>query len=100
MDIVVLLILIIIVLVVFKDTISIIYFLGIADVFMRLMHFIKSLVNVPEFSDLINTYIPTSVVGVIENNTEGIVTTIMEWVYVVVIVLFLFYLLKYLFKRR
>ena len=100
MDIVVLLVLIIIILVIFKDTISIIYFLGIADVFMRLMHFIKSLINVPEFSKLINTYIPTSVVGIIENNTEGIITTIMEWVYVIVIVLFLFYLVKYLFKRR
>ena len=100
MDIVVLLILIIIVLVVFKDTISIVYFLGIADVLMRLLHFVKSLVNVPEFSNLINTYIPASLVGIIANNTEGIITTIMNWVYVVVITLFLFYLIKYLFKRR
>ena len=100
MDIVVLLILIIIVLVVFKDTISIIYFLGIADIFMRLIHFIKELVSVPEFSDLINTYIPGSVVNIIANNTDGIITTIMNWVYVVIMFLFLFYLVKYLFKRR
>ena len=100
MDIIILLILIIVVLVIFKDTISIIYFLGIADTLMRLLHFVKSLINVPEFSNLINTYVPTSLVGIIANNTEGIITTIMNWFYVVVITLFLFYLIKYLFKRR
>ena len=57
MDIVIFLVLIIIVLAVFKDTRSLIYFVGIADVFMRLVHFIKVQVNVIEFSNLINKYI-------------------------------------------
>lgn len=99
MDIVIFLVLIIIVLAVFKDTRSLIYFVGIADVFMRLVHFIKVQVNVIEFSNLINKYIPTSIVGIIANNSEGIVTTIMNWFYIAVMVLFLVYLIKYLFKR-
>ena len=100
MDIVVLLVLAIIVLIVFQDTKSLIYFAGIADIFMRLAHFVKVQVNVMEFTRLVNEYIPTSLVSIISDNSEGIVTTILNWFYIVVMVLFLGYLIKYLFKGK
>ncbi len=100
MDLMILLILVIVIVIIFKDTKSLVYALGIADIFMRLVHFIKVQVDVPEFSALINNYIPTSLVGIINKYSEGIFNIILSWMYIVVIAMFLFYLVKYLIKRK
>ncbi len=98
MDLMIFLIFVVVIVIVFKDTKSLIYFVGIADIFMRLVHFIKDQVNVEEFSALINRYIPTSIMGIVGNYAEGIFYTILAWFYIVVISWFLGYLIKYLIK--
>ena len=96
----ILLILVIVIVIIFKDTKSLVYALGISDIFMKLVHFIRVQVDVPEFSDLINHYIPTGLVGIINKYAEGIFNVILSWMYIIVMVMFLFYLVKYLIKHK
>ena len=100
MDLMILLTLVIVVVIIFKDTKSLVYILGISDIFMRLLHFIKEQVNVEEFSALINKYVPQSLVGIIDKYSEGVFHTILSWMYIIIIAMFLFYLIKYLVKRK
>lgn len=100
MDLMILLIFVVVIVIIFKDTKSLIYFIGIADIFMKLVHFIKELVNVREFTVLINNYIPTSIMGIINNYSEGIFNIILSWCYVVIMCWFLGYLIRYLIKRK
>ena len=100
MDLMILLIFVVIIVIIFKDTKSLIYFIGIADLFMKLVHFIKMQVKVPEFTSLVNHYIPTSIMGIINNYSEGIFNTILAWCYIIIMCWFLFYLVKYLIKRK
>ena len=98
MDLMIFLIFVVLIVIVFKDTKSLIYFVGMADVFMRLVHFIKDQVNVAEFSALINRYIPTSIMGIVGNYASGIFYTILAWFYIIIMCWFLGYLIKYLIK--
>jgi len=100
MDLMILLIFVIAIVIIFKDTKSLIYALGISDIFMKLVHFIKLQVDVPEFSALINKYIPSSLVAIINEYSEGIFNIILSWGYIIIMCMFLFYLLKYLIRRK
>lgn len=100
MDLMILLIFVVVIVIIFKDTKSLIYFIGTADVFMKLVHFIKVQVNVPEFTALINNYIPTSIMGIINNYSEGFFNTILAWFYIIIMCWFLGYLIKYIIKRK
>ena len=77
MDIIIFLILIIIVLILFRDSRVIIFFIGTSDVVLRLIHFIKDQLAISEFSSFVNKYVPTSVYGIIQRSTSGIVTTLL-----------------------
>ncbi len=98
MDLMIFLIILVIVVLVFKDTRSLIYFLGISDILLKLIHFIKVQIDVEEFTTLINKYIPSSLMGIAANYTEGFVYTIFAWLYIIVMCWFVGYLLKYLFN--
>lgn len=100
MDIIIFLILIILVLIFLKDTKSIIIFIGLTDVILKLIHQIKLLINASDFTKLINKYVPSGVVQIINNNTEGIVTTLLVWGCVIIMIMFVWYLMKYLFRLR
>jgi len=100
MDIIIFLILIIIVLILFRDSRVIIFFIGTSDVVLRLIHFIKDQLAISEFSSFVNKYVPTSVYGIIQRSTSGIVTTLLAWLYIGVMIVFVYYLIKHIFKLK
>lgn len=100
MDLVVFLVLLVLVLFLCKDLKSFVYFIGIVDVFLKLLHFVKVQVNVYELTVLIDKYFPSSVLGIVGKYVNGILYDVFVWLYVVCIAMFLFYLIKYFFKRK
>lgn len=102
MDIVLILLVILIIVVglFFKDFKSVVYFLGIVEIFFRLVHKIASLLGIKEFSYFINKYIPNSLEGVIDAYSSGILNTVLIWILVLLFVYFEWYLIKYWVKKK
>ena len=100
MDLIIILALIIIILIWKRDLISFVYFLGICEIFFRIMHFIADNIQISEISNIINKYIPSSLLNVLASYTDGLFYTIMAWLLCVCFVILDVYLIKYWFKRK
>lgn len=100
MDLAIFLILMAVVIFFFKRFSSFIYFVAIVDIFLRILTFIKLNVNVPELYALINKYIPENVPAIIDRYTNGLVFTILLWIYVIIFCIFLFYVTRTFFKKK
>ena len=74
--------------------------IGIIEIFFQLIHFVKLKLAVPEFTSLINNYIPSSLITVINKYASDIFNDILVWVFISFMTMFLFYIIKYFFKRN
>ena len=99
MDLAIFLILLALVIFFFKRFSSFIYFVASVDILLRILTFVKNH-SVPELRDLINKYIPENVPAIIGKYTNGIVFTVIEWLYVIVMCIFLFYTIRIFFKKK
>lgn len=102
MDIVLILLVVAIIIVglFFKDFKSVVYFLGILEIFFRLIHKIASLLKIKEFTNFINNYFPSSLENIINNYSSGILNTILIWLLVLLFCYFEWYLIKYWIKKK
>lgn len=100
MDLAIFLVLLAIVIFVFKSFSSFIYFVASADILLRILTFIKLNSNVPELYSLIDKYIPENIPAIIGKYTNGIVYTIILWIYAIIFCIFLFYTIRIFFKKR
>ena len=98
MDIVILLIIVLLVAVIFKRISNTIIFLGLIDIFLRIVNFIGNN-TVKELNNFINKYFPSSIPGIIEKYSSGIIETILIWGYVVLMTMFLYYVFRMLLRR-
>lgn len=99
-DLIVLGILIVAVIFFFRDFDSFVYLIASIDILLRILDYIKLHLGVPEISSLIGRYLPSSVPSLIHKYTTGMVADILMWCYVVLFVIFLFYTLRILWKKR
>lgn len=101
MSLIIFLIIIIVILIIFKDTRSIIYAIGISDIFLRLMHFIAKQLGVANITNFVNKYLPADVLSAIcdgQIKITGIFYDVIAWLYIAVMLVFLFNLIKYLIR--
>ncbi len=99
MDLAILLILMALVIFFFKRFSSFIYFIAIVDIFLRILTFIKNN-SVPELHDLIQKYIPENIPDIIDNYASGIIYQIFVWIYVIIMGIFLFYIIRTFFRKK
>ena len=100
MDLIILIILIVAVVILYRDFKFVTYLIGILEIFFRLIHYIgdnQALININPF---INKYIPSSLFCIIEKYTTGVVCDIFSWLLIGIFAVFLFYLIKYLIKKK
>lgn len=102
MDIVLILLVIAIIVVglFFKDFKSVVYFIGIIEIFFRLIHKIASMLGIVGFSNFVNSYIPASIENIINNYSAGILNTILMWIVIFLFCYFLYYLIIYWIKKK
>jgi len=100
LDLIVVLIVIIIGLVKYKKVSSYVYLFAFTDISFRVLHYINSQVYINGVCEFINQYIPASIYSVIVKYTSDIIETILVWVYVGVFVVFLYYTLQILLKKK
>lgn len=100
MDLVILLVLIGIVVFIFKKFSSFIYFIAVIDIFLRIITFIKLQISNSEIYSFLNRYIPTSIPGILNTYSSGILNTILIWLYVIGMIIFEFYIIRTFFKKK
>ncbi len=100
MDLFILILLIVIVFLVLRRLDSFVYFLGVVDILLRLITFLKLNINLPAIHKFLDLYVPESIPAIISKYSTGVFYTIIIWVYVICIVLFEYYLIKTLIKKR
>ena len=99
-DVVLLIVLIVAGVCFFRKLDASVYFIASLDIFFRILTFIANNVGLPDLSKFIKTYFPESIPGVIYKYTDGVVSTILIWIYVIMYAIFLFYTVKILWKKR
>jgi hypothetical protein len=99
-DLIVVVVLLLLVVFYFRRFSNFVYAFAIIDIFLRILNFIELNVKVPELQSLIHKYFPDSIAALIGQYTDGILTTILMWVYVVLFAIFLGYTFKIFIKRK
>lgn len=100
MDLIVLLVLIGLVLFFFRRFKSFIYFLGMIDIFLRIVSFIKIELTKGAIYLFLDKYIPASLPAILANYSSGLLYTILLWLYVAAMCIFEFYIIKIFFRRK
>lgn len=99
-DVVVLVILMIIVIMFFKRFSSFVFFMAIVDILLRILTFIKNNIGLPDVSALIGKYVPASIPAIIDKYCNGIINTILQWAFVIIMCIFLSYIIKIFIHKK
>lgn len=101
MDVVVIIIVILaLAVMIFKKFSNVVYYIGIVDIFLRVLSFIAANIPVKEISNFIYTYFPSSVPSIINMYSSGIFNTILMWVLCVLYIFLDIYLIKIFWKKK
>ena len=100
MDLIVLFVLLILIIIFFRDAKSLIYGLGIIEIFLRLITFLKYNIKIPEVNNILDKYVPENIVDIFSHYSSGLLYEILKWSIFICMVWFLVYLVKYFFKRK
>lgn len=99
-DVVVLVILIVLVVMFFKRFSSFVFFMAIVDLLLRILTFIKNNIGLPDVSALIGKYVPASISAIIDKYCNGIINTVLQWAFVILMCIFLGYITKIFIKKK
>lgn len=100
MDLIIILVLIILTIIFFRRFSNVVYIICIIDMFLRIISKIEVLLGIKEISNLVNRYLPDSLLAVINSHSSGIINTILVWLYVGIYVIFLYYVVCTFFRKK
>ena len=101
-DLIVFIILVAAVIFFFRRFSSFVYLVCGLDILYRLLHFLGDNLGVSELKTLVDKYIPGSVVDMVSNyiGTSGVLYVVLIWLMFILYCIFLFYIIRILFKRK
>ena len=85
---------------IFKRFSNVVYYIGIVDIFLRILSFIAANIPIKEISNFIYTYFPSSVPSIINMYSSGIFNTILMWVLCLLYIFLDIYLIKIFWKKK
>lgn len=100
MDLIILFAILVLIIIFFRDAKSLIYGLGIIEIFLRLLAFLRDNLNIAEINKIYDKYMPRSILNIFGNYSNGLLYEILKWSLFICMVWFLIYLVKYFFKRK
>ena len=100
LDLVVLAVAIVFVIVYSKRLQTYMFGFGMIDITFRILNLICGFIPSKDIRGLINTYIPESVPSVINKYTNGVFNKGLIFVYIVIMIIFLYYVVKIFVKRK
>ena len=99
-DLIILVLIIVGVFIFFRKFSSVLYALFIFDLVLRGLTYIKDNIHLNDLKNVIDKYIPESVPNIIDKYSSGIFQTILMWVYIVLLFVFVGYLFRIFLKKR
>lgn len=99
-DLVVLIVLLVFVIIYSKRFQTYMFGFGMIDILFRILNLINGFIPIKEIRTFINTYIPASIPSVINHYATGIFNTVLIWIYIIIMTIFLFYVVKIFLKRK
>ncbi len=100
LDLIVLIVLFVVVIIYSRRFQTYIFGFGMIDILFRILNIIKSFIPISEVRKFISTYVPSSVPGVINRYTSGLINNVLIWVYVIIMGIFLYFIVKIFIKRK
>ncbi len=99
-DLVVLIVLLVFVIIYSKRFQTYMFGFGMIDILFRILNLINGFIPSKEVRTFISTYIPESIPSVINHYTSGIFNTILIWIYIIIMAIFLYYVVRIFIKRK
>ncbi len=84
----------------FRKFSKLVYAFAVIDIFLRLLHFIANNIGIKGFDVWVNSIFPGSIPSIISKYTNGILCTILIWIYIAIMVCFLFYTVRVFIKKK
>lgn len=100
MDAVIIILILLIVLLYYRRFGKFVYAFAIIDILLRILTFIKNNIEASSFKTFISKYIPASYPSLINKYTDGTVSDILIWFYVIMFIIFEFYIIKAFIKNK
>lgn len=99
-DIIVLIVIIIALVMYFKHFSAFVFSIAIIDILLRILNFIKLNIGLKDFTTFLNKYFPASIPDIIDKYTNGDITVILKWIFVIIMIFFLYYVIKIWIKKK
>ena len=99
-DLIVLIVLIVFIIIYSKRFQTYIFGFGMIDILFRILNIIKGFIPLKNIRKFIDTYVPESIPGVINKYTKGMIDNILIWIYVAIMIMFLYLIVKVFIKRK
>lgn len=77
-----------------------VYAVAIIDIFLRLINYISANIGIKGFYKWVKAIFPKSIPSLLDNYMDGIVLTVFIWIYVVLMVAFLFYVIRAFLRKK
>ncbi len=99
MDAIIFIVLLIVVIFFFKRLSNTVFFVAIFDIFLRILTFIRDN-TFKEIKVFIEKYFPENIPSIIGKYAKGDLYTILVWIYVILMTVFLYYVIRIFIKRK
>ena len=101
-DLIVFIVLMIIVFLKYNRFHSYVLFFAIVDITLRILAFVRTNIPIRGVSKVISDYLPNSLIDLINKYTSdwNMVNLILRWIYVGIMTIFLYYIIKLFLKKR
>lgn len=99
MDLIILVVMIGLVIFFYKKFRNVIYFLGIVEIFFRIIHVVGDMLGFEALNGSINKFVPESILSIFAKYSSGLLYTIIVWIFVILFCIFEYYLIKGFFKK-
>lgn len=100
MDAIIVIILLIVVGFYFRRFDKVIMGIGIVDIFLRIFNYLINNIQINGISEYIEKYLPVSIPAIINHYTSDVIASILMWVYVICMGVFLFYNIRYFIRKK
>ncbi len=84
----------------FRRFSKMVYAAAIIDIFLRLINYISANIGIKGFNKWVKSIFPASLPDLLDNYMNGIVLTVFEWIYVGLMVIFLFYIIRAFVRKK
>lgn len=79
---------------------GIVFFVATFDTLIRVVYLTISHLPVNGIAKMIDKYLPSSIIGMISTYTNGILETVLIWIYVAFMICFLYYIIKIFITKK